>query len=149
MANQLEVAMQKSIIALYERGWSRRRIARELGLDRGTVRSYITVWEASRAAGAKPAISTAGSEGQNPPPGAISTAGFCAGNGTAEAKPATADPSGVGRRSLCTSHRAFIEARAAQGLSAQRIWQDLVGACAFQGSYESVKRFDGQRGQSL
>lgn len=32
---------QQSIIALDERGWSRRRIARELGLDRGTVRKYL------------------------------------------------------------------------------------------------------------
>jgi transposase len=166
--------MQKSIITFYEHGWSRRRIARELGLDRGTVRAHITAWEKSQAAGAKPAIptagpegqnpppgaistagsprlngvdpaeaaiSTAGSEGQNQPPGAISTAGFCAGDGGPEAKPATADPCGAGRRSLCISHQAFIETRAEQGLSAQRIWQDLVEACAFEGSYESVKRF--------
>lgn len=174
MANQLEVAMQKSIITFYERGWSRRRIARELGLDRATVRAYIKAWEESQAASAKPAISTAGSEcqnppigaistagsarldgadlaepaistagsqGQNQPPAAISTAGFCAGDGSPEPEPATTDSCGVGRRSLCTSHRAFIEARAAQGLSAQRIWQDLVDACAFEGSYQSVKRF--------
>jgi len=174
MANQLEVAMQQSIITFYERGWSRRRIARELDLDRGTVRAHIKAWEESQGAGAKPAIPTAGSEGQNPPlgdistagsprldgadpaepaistagsegqnqpPGAISTAGFCAGDGGPEAKPATADACGAGRRSLCSSHRPFIETRAEQGLSAQRIWQDLVEACAFEGSYESVKRF--------
>jgi transposase len=174
MANQLEVAMQQSIITLYERGWSRRRIARELKLDRATVRAYIKAWEESQAAGAKPAISTAGSGGQNQPPGtistagsprlmgadptepgistagsggqnqppaAISTAGVCAGNEGSEAKPATAISAGAGRRSLCTSYRVFIETRAAQGLSAQRIWQDLVSACAFEGSYESVKRF--------
>ncbi len=36
--NQLKVNQQQSIIALFEQGWSKRRIARELGLDRLTVR---------------------------------------------------------------------------------------------------------------
>ena len=35
---QLKVNQQQSIVALHEQGWSGRRIARELGLDRGTVR---------------------------------------------------------------------------------------------------------------
>ena len=38
---QLKVNQQQSIIALHEQGWSRRRIARELGLDRGTVGKYL------------------------------------------------------------------------------------------------------------
>ena len=38
---QLKVNQQQSIIALHEQGWSKRRIARELGLDRGTVRNYL------------------------------------------------------------------------------------------------------------
>ena len=75
MANQLKVAMYQSIITLHQRGWSRRRIARELGLDRGTVRKYVTAWEQSRTSESKPAISTAGSEGPNTPPAGISTAG--------------------------------------------------------------------------
>ncbi len=39
--NQLKVNQQQTIIALCERGWSKRKIARELGLDRVTVRKYI------------------------------------------------------------------------------------------------------------
>jgi hypothetical protein len=39
--NQLKVNQQQTIIALHERGWSKRKIARELGLDRVTVRKYI------------------------------------------------------------------------------------------------------------
>ena len=38
--NQLKVKEQQAIIALYEQGWSKRKIARELGLDL-TVRRYI------------------------------------------------------------------------------------------------------------
>ncbi len=38
---QLKVNEQQSIIALHQQGWSGRRIARELGLDRGTVAKYL------------------------------------------------------------------------------------------------------------
>src|SRR5258705_6903085 len=38
---QLKVNQHQSIIALHAQGWSRRRIARELGLDRGTVGKYL------------------------------------------------------------------------------------------------------------
>ncbi len=48
--NQLEVNQQQNILSLHRRGWSRRTIARELGLDRGTVRKYV-----SAAVPAKPA----------------------------------------------------------------------------------------------
>jgi IS30 family transposase len=35
--NRLSVSLQQSIFTLYERGWSARRIARELGVHRETV----------------------------------------------------------------------------------------------------------------
>jgi len=41
MMNQLEVNRQQSIIGLHQQGWSKRRIARELQLDRATVRKYL------------------------------------------------------------------------------------------------------------
>lgn len=41
MANILKVNEQNSIQQLAEKGWSRRRIARELNLDRKTVRRYL------------------------------------------------------------------------------------------------------------
>ena len=52
MSNVLTVSVQATIYSLHERGWSRRRIARELGIDRETVGRYLLL--------AKPAISTAG-----------------------------------------------------------------------------------------
>jgi hypothetical protein len=39
--NQLKVNRQQSIIGLYQQGWSKRRIARELQMDRATVRKYL------------------------------------------------------------------------------------------------------------
>ena len=38
--NQLKVNQQQTIVSLIEQGWSKRRIARELGLDRATVRKH-------------------------------------------------------------------------------------------------------------
>ena len=41
MANQLKMALVDSIITLHGHGWSLRRIARELGIDRETVARHI------------------------------------------------------------------------------------------------------------
>ena len=59
MANGLKMAMIHAIEELLKRGWSHRRIARELGVHRETVSRY------GRLARGKPAISTPGS---GPPP---------------------------------------------------------------------------------
>jgi hypothetical protein len=42
MANSLNVALVESIRSLFAQGWSRRRIARELGVDRETVGKYVS-----------------------------------------------------------------------------------------------------------
>jgi transposase len=39
--NRLKVNEQITIVRLHEQGWSKRRIARELGLDQVTVRRYL------------------------------------------------------------------------------------------------------------
>lgn len=114
--NQLKVNQQQTIVALHEQGWSKRRIARELGLDRLTVRRYLA------AAGSKsPAHPRTGSEGGS----------------SKSPTPRT----GSGPESLCAPWKARIEAAWAAGLSIQRIYQDLVGEQAFAGSYDSVWRF--------
>ena len=41
MANQLKMADLQALMALHRRGWSKRRIARELGIDRETVGRHI------------------------------------------------------------------------------------------------------------
>lgn len=52
--NELTVNIQHSILTLAGNGWSNRRIARELGINRETVGKYLVL------ARSKPAISTAG-----------------------------------------------------------------------------------------
>jgi transposase len=47
----------------------------------------------------------------------------------------------LGRQSLCAPWQGQIEAALAVGLSAQRIYQDLVCEQGFEGSYQAVKRF--------
>ena len=41
MSNLLKVAMIETIQSLHGRGWSQRRIARELGIDRETVARHL------------------------------------------------------------------------------------------------------------
>jgi len=114
MANQIKVALTHSIITLYNRGWSQRRIAREIGLHRETVGRYIR-FELERVS--KPAIPTAGSPESKP---AIPTAG---------------------RESQCKPFHGQIEHKLQSGLTAQRIYQDLVLESGYTGSYEAVKRY--------
>ncbi len=45
MANQLKMAMVNAILTLKQRGWSHRRIARELGINRETVTRYVNLWQ--------------------------------------------------------------------------------------------------------
>lgn len=121
MANVLKVTMQQTIIELLSRGWSQRRVARELDLDRSTVARYAR--RHSESNGSKPTISTPGSDETLPPKAAIST------------------PGTAGRRSLCEGFEPTIREKVFHGLSARRIHQDLVEERAFKGGYQSVKRF--------
>ncbi len=129
MANLIKVATTHSITVLYNRGWSQRRIARELGLNRETVGRYIRL-EIERVS--KPAIPTAGSPASKP---AIPTAGSGVSPPPKPAIPA------AGRESRCRPFHESIAHALEAGLTAQRIYQDLMVEHGFTGSYESVKRY--------
>ncbi len=43
MANHLKMEIRETILSLHRRGWSKRRIARELGVDRSAVRRALEV----------------------------------------------------------------------------------------------------------
>jgi len=120
MANRVKVAIANSIIVLRQQGWSFRKIAQTLGIHRETVSRYVRLHEAE----SKPST--------NPP----------AGNGRdVGSKPANPPAGNWGPQSRCEPFRETIETKLDQGLTAQRIWQDLVSEEGFEASYTSVKRF--------
>jgi transposase len=212
MANLLKVAVVNAIVTLRQRGWSLRRIARELGIHRDTVARHVQLAQTKGAAGQnqpnppagsgppKPAIAPLGSEASGldaptaKPANAPLGSQACA-DGISPAQPgdgpdggpafialrptadvdrlrsaagedrallasnpsASAGPDGTGgihpgaactlpaarpgRGSDCEPFRSIILFQLEQGLSAQRIYQDLVAEHGFTGSYYSVRRF--------
>ena len=63
--NRIKVSLQQSIIALSERGWPKRRIARELQVDRATVTRQLATAAANAAT--NPAHGLGESDRQNQP----------------------------------------------------------------------------------
>lgn len=169
MANHLRMAMIQAIVTLHQRGWSARRIARELGVDRGAVARHLASADAasptnppagSQAVGTGTEDSKPATAGANPPLGAeAGLTGPLAGveGVTEEAKPASNPPLGAeeppgavpGPPSACEPYRAAIEEMLARGLSGRRIYQDLAAehgagpgnARGGSPSYDSIKRF--------
>jgi transposase len=167
MANQLKMAEIHSILTLRTRGWSFRRISRELGVHRETVARYVQL----AGAPAKPANAPIGSgvppdnvtgvpdagvtdpflpkpanaligpaapEPANAPSGMTGDAGPPAGPVWAAMLP---PPGHAGPTSGCVPYRAMIEAKLAAGLSAVRIHQDLAAEHGATLSYHAVRRF--------
>ena len=123
MSNVLKVNQQEAIRVYKERGWSERRIAQELGLNRRTVRRYgakctteVTAGKETPSPKCTTGVTT-GKEAQNP----VAASGYS--------------------RSQCQRYREQIVGKLEAGLSAQRIYQDLRSEQGYGGSYESVKRF--------
>jgi len=101
MANRLKMAEAQSIIALSRMGWSYRRIAAELGVDRDTVSRHVRAarGDPPGANAAIPIAGSASSDGACPDPNAASSI-------TGSAPPSSARP--VGQRSRCEPFRAII-----------------------------------------
>ena len=161
MANVLEMAIIQAIQQLHAAKWPQRRIARELGIDRGTVARYLKALRSDP----KPAIPPTGSEGSKaatfqgaPAPAADPSAGGDDADPGGVPKPAipptgksgetdaasaasNGTSSAAGRHSACEPFRDTILAKLDQGLSAQRIFQDLTTDHAAAVGYDSVKRF--------
>jgi len=130
MANQLKMDMVNAILTLEQRGWSQRRIARELGINRETVAKYLNLPDAD----SKPATNApTGSEGSKP--------------ATAPAGSVDLEIQNSGPESQCEPFRKVIQDKLQSGLSRQRIYQDIRDEYGFEGSYYSVRRFVKRLGQ--
>jgi transposase len=125
MANHLGMAKVQAIQALRDQGWSFRRIARELGIDRETVARHLRLTR-----GEPPP------EGPDSPPNPAKV--ITGSEATAEPAPVIIGESAS--RSRCEPFRPIILSKLEQGLSAQRIWQDLRED-GFADGYQSVQRF--------
>jgi transposase len=160
MSNLLKVAMIELILSLHRQGLSQRRIASELRINRETVARYLSQpRDAAKPANAHSGSIAAEAESKpaNAPSGSIAA--------EAEPKPANAPPGSAaaepetntdlslpplvsegfgrhrGRTSGCEPWRDVIQSKCDLGLSAQRIYQDLVIEHSFTGAYYSVRRF--------
>ena len=121
MSNRLSMAKINSIETLHQSGHSNRAISRILGVDRGAVNRYVRDLKAHEA-----------QKRPNPQTGC--------GEKSDEDLEALAD-SYSGPASQCESYRDQILTKLEQGLSVQRILQDLQTDHGFSGSYHSVRRF--------
>jgi transposase len=148
MANKLKVQEQEAIRNLRGLGWKIRRIARELGVSRNTVRQYVRLLDSNAPPG--PGADVASSPGQSTPSAEVQTDPLSTpGSATAGAQTDPLSTAGSnGRKSLCEDHAAAIQAKVRAGLTAQRVYQDLRLETAFAGSYESVKRYVGKLRQA-
>jgi transposase len=132
MAYRLKMALIEAIVSLKARGWSNRRIARELGVDRDTVSRQLH----SNAAKAPIGISAVPAEAN----AAKAPIGISAVPAEANAAKAPIG-SDSATRSVCEPFRDLILAKLHDGLTAQRIFQDLVREHGFTAHYHSVRRF--------
>jgi len=117
VSNELTMATVSSIVTLIEGGYSDRHIAAVLNVDRGTVAKYRR-------------------QLQNPPNAPPGSEGDLPGPNTGSPQKRTTGPD-----SQCERHRELILQKLEQGLTAQRIHQDLVDEYGFAAKYHSVRRF--------
>jgi len=119
MANRLTMATISAIDTLRKTGRSRRQVAELLGIHRETVGKYFD--RLQNQPNAPPGPGNVASESDPPP---------------------TAAP---GPASACEPFRDLIGAKLQQGLTAQRIYQDLVTEHGFAAKYHSVRRRNTER----
>ena len=154
MSNQLKMAKIDAILALRQRKWSIRRIAMELGVSRDTVARHI------RASARQPKQTGAPlgvlgdcdeAKQASPEAGAQSSKQATPEGAPIGSKQATPEGAPIGsaapkfdpsrQASRCEAWRQIILDKLQLGLTAQRIFQDLVTEHGFAAKYSSVRRF--------
>ena len=140
MGNYLKVEKRQQVVALLELGWSYRRIESETGVRRETVSRYDKQC-GSNPAKVFPGSAEASGRRINDLGGSGSSKAAKVTPGSAS-KPAKVFPGSKPRQ--CSSAAVFhdeIVEKLEAGLSAKRVWQDLVEEFGYGHAYESVKRY--------
>lgn len=138
MARHLAMDKVQAIQQLHARNWSQRQIAEVLGVDRKAVRRHI---EEMASKGTKAPTGEAPT-GDDDADGSKGTKAPTGSEGSTTSSQVAAEPGGIPvGRSDCEPLRQPILDLLEKGLSAQRIFQDLVADHGFEGSYYSVRRF--------
>jgi transposase len=151
MSNILEVPQQQAIQALIAKGWSVRLIASTLGINRRTVKRYAarvapkctTEVTTGPAPPDGPKCTTQVTTGSSPPDEPKCTTQVTTGSSLPDESKCTTEVT-TGSRSLCGGLHETIDPMLELGLTAQRIYQDLVAGHGFGGSYSSVRRYVGK-----
>jgi hypothetical protein len=144
MAKLLKMAVSESIRTLRRRGWSQRRIADELGINRETVARHLRQANGGPKPASAPPGSTSDDGGPKPanaPLGSEDVKRAPALTNTAPCSAPEPQCPGKGRASGCEPWRDVIRVKCELGLTAQRIYQDLVSDHGFNGTYYCVRRF--------
>lgn len=151
MSNRLSMAQRLAVQALAAAGQSNRAISRTLGVDRETVAKILSQiqnqppdWEAPTgsvdAPAGFPAIDSVAEFG-------LTHVSESDAETHAESMTTTASSTSdsvrieAGSRSECEPYRDEIVRKLEQGLTAQRIWQDLIDEYGFSARYPSVRRY--------
>ena len=150
MSNRLSMAQTQAIQALAAKGHSNRAISRALGVDRSTVAKTLSQIQNQPPGWEAPTGSDDGITG-------IPAAESDTETGVADVGPVDVEtcrasvstsPSAApntntlaSSRSECEPYRAEIISKLEQGLTAQRIWQDLIVEFGFSAKYQSVRRY--------
>jgi hypothetical protein len=113
MSNVLKVSQQEAIRGLHQKGWSKRRIARELGIHRQTVNRYSE--EGSKCTGIS--IPGFGEESDSK----CTTISISGSESVVGREPAVSIAGRFGRKSWCEPFEETIGSKMEAGLSAQRI----------------------------
>jgi transposase len=146
MANLLKMAMIETIVRLHRQGWSNRRIARELGVDRDAVSRQIRQALVNPKAAKAPTGSEELADSSKAAKAPLGSETLSAEAKAAKA-PIGSEPAWEpGQRSRCVPWRSVILAKLEAGLTAQRIYQDLASEHGFDGKYHSVRRYVRQLG---
>ena len=145
------MAQTQAIQALAATGHSNRAISQALGVDRSTVARILSQiqnqppqWEAPTGSGEAPAgLAGFTEDAPSAQPDVAGTGSTTCDSGASETTASVVSDAAVpaSSRSGCESCREEIIRKLEQGLTAQRIWQDLVDEYGFATKYHSVRRY--------